>query len=69
MTPAELRAAATVLLDRGVSQGKGPLNALARRIERPLSTLNNLLSGSTPIPAPVARHTTYLLEFPGTKPD
>ena len=63
MTPAELRAAATVLLERGVSQGKGPISALARRIERPLSTMNNWLSGRTPIPAQVARHVNDLLEF------
>ena len=56
MTPDELRIAAAILLQRGISQGRGPYSALARRIERPLSTVNNWLSGRTPIPAQVARH-------------
>ena len=51
MTRKQLRAAATVLLERGVTTGRGPINALARRLGNSPNTVHNWLSGRVePVP-------------------
>ena len=51
MTKKQLRANATTLWERGVIQGRGPINALARSLGKQPGTVHNWLSGRIePVP-------------------
>ena len=63
MTPNELRTAAEVLFERGVSTGRGPLSALAYRMSVPAPTFRNwIYRDAVPIPAWAAKWIGEMLD-------
>ena len=63
MTPHELRTAAEVLFQRGVSQGKGPFSALAHHMAVPWPKFANwVYRDAVPVPAWAAKWVGELLD-------